>query len=95
MYRKIVNIGDWLGLVSKIIDWGVFVSVLGKMYDDNAPWGGRPRCDVVVVLKVLFLRSWYGLSVEYRIADRISFQRFIGTYNSVTDYAWLLNYLAF
>jgi len=89
-YRKVANIGDRLGMVNKIIDWDVFRPILSKMYNNNTPKGGRPHCDEIVMLKVLLLQSWYSLSdqeVEYQIADRISFQHFIGTHNPVPDYS--------
>lgn len=43
--------------------------------------GGRPPFDVVLMLKVLLLQSFYNLSddqVEYQINDRISFRQFLG-----------------
>ena len=43
--------------------------------------GGRPPHDAVRMFKVLVLREMYALSdeqVEYQIADRLSFQRFLG-----------------
>jgi IS5 family transposase len=47
--------------------------------------GGRPRMDPVMMLKVLFLQKLYDLSdqaMEYQIADRMSFQRFLKIQNT-------------
>jgi IS5 family transposase len=38
--------------------------------------GGRPNCDVILMIKIQILQHWYGMSdleVERQRADRISF----------------------
>jgi len=42
--------------------------------------GGRPKCDVILMFKILILQKWYGLSnleFERQMADRISFMAFL------------------
>ena len=55
-------------------------SILG--YDERDPKrGGRPPFDAVLMLKILVLQKYYGLSdeeTEVQIMDRFSFLQFLG-----------------
>ena len=60
------------------------------MYNNQGPQGGRPNLDVVMMIKIMCLGEWYGLSdpeLERQIADRISFQRFLGFPKKVPDHS--------
>lgn len=49
---------------------------------------GRPHVDVILMMKVLVLQSWYGLSdelLESECKDRLTFQNFLGYPSSVPD----------
>jgi IS5 family transposase len=69
-----------LSQISDLIDWAPFRCILEEMYDNKSERGGRPNCDVILMLKILILQQWYGLSdleVERQMADRISFMAFL------------------
>jgi hypothetical protein len=68
-----------------IVPWWVFRQTLETMRPVRDPRkGGRPTHDVLRMFKVLVLRELCTLctlsdeQVEYPIADRLSFQRFLG-----------------
>lgn len=88
-YRNIEKLGDKLAMAEKQIDWERFRPIVEGLYDNRGPRGGRPNLDSVMMIKVLVLQAWYGLSdpeVERQIADRLSFQRFLGFPESAPDY---------
>jgi len=58
------------------------------MYDNRSERGGRPNIDEIVMIKMLVLQSWYGLSdpeFERQANDRISFQKFLGLPERIPD----------
>jgi IS5 family transposase len=58
------------------------------MYHNKTERGGRPNFDLILMLKVLLLQQWYGLSdleTENQISDRISFMKFLGFPDSVPE----------
>lgn len=60
------------------IDWRLVETVLAGIYGKTA---GRPSYPPLLMLKVLLLESWYGLSdpaMEEALGDRLSFRRFVG-----------------
>ena len=81
--RKLQALGDPLVELDRIVPWGMFRETLESMRaaGRDPRKGGRPPHDAVRMFKVLVLRELYALSdeqVEYQIADRLSFQRFLG-----------------
>ena len=74
--------------ISDAIDWGKIRVDLEGMYDNTSERGGRPKCDPVMMFKILILQQWYGLSdmeAERQIADRISFMEFLGYPSEIPD----------
>jgi IS5 family transposase len=64
--------------IDGLIDWSRVERVLSGIYGSTT---GRPSYPPLVLLKVLLLQGWYGLSdpgMEEALADRLSFRRFIG-----------------
>ena len=64
--------------IEGLIDWSSLGAVLEGVYDSTK---GRPSYPPLVLLKVLLLQGWYGLSdpgMEEALADRLSFRRFVG-----------------
>jgi IS5 family transposase len=67
-----------------LIDWELFRHELESLlgYDKRDPRkGGRPPFDPVLMLKVLVLQKYHGLSddqTEFQILDRFSFLQFLG-----------------
>ena len=92
-YRKLETLGDPLVLLAKIVPWSIFREPLeaARGVSRDTRKGGRTPYDAVLMFKILVLRELYALSdeqVEYQIADRLSFQRFLGIdlSHAVPDY---------
>lgn len=84
-YERIQKLGDRLEPISNLIEWDKF----RKFFDENSKVG-RPPYDPILMLKMLVLQSWYGISdeeLEYQVADRFSFQKFLGFPNVIPDYS--------
>jgi IS5 family transposase len=50
------------------------------LYSNNGGKGGRPDYDEVLMIKMLVLQQWHGLSdpeLERQVNDRISFRKFL------------------
>lgn len=92
-HRKLESLGDPLVVLNRIVLWEMFRERLeaATRAGRDPRRGGRPPYDVIVMFKILVLRELYALSdeqVEYQVADRLSFQRFlgIGIEHAVPDY---------
>ena len=58
------------------------------MYRDNKEIGGRPHHDEILMIKMLILAGWHGLSdyeVELLAIDRLSFRHFLGYPDKIPD----------
>lgn len=89
-YSRVERLGDKLGEVEPLIDWEVFRPIVREMYNNRTERGGRPNNDEVVMVKMLVLQSWYGLSdpeLERQATDRISFRKFLGFPEVIPDRA--------
>jgi len=62
LYRKIHKLGNRLARIEPLIDWEAFRPIISPIYDNKTPRGGRPNVDEVVMVKLLVLQQWYGLS---------------------------------
>jgi IS5 family transposase len=79
---KIYQINNFLLLLNQLIDWAMYRDDLNKVRDkarlSNA---GRKPFDVVLMFKILVLKSLYNLSdeqLEVQIRDRLTFRAFLG-----------------
>ena len=61
-YQNVAKNGDKLAAVEPLIDWDAFTPIIQPMYSNQGPMGGRPNTDPVVMVKLLVLQQWYGLS---------------------------------
>jgi transposase, IS5 family len=89
-HKRVERLGDRLIEVEKLVDWERFRSIIAKLYADDPTTGGRPHTDEVILAKCLVLQSCYNLAdeeLEYQIADRLSFQRFLGFPENIPDYS--------
>jgi len=87
-YARIEKLGDKLAKIEPLIDWENFRPIIKDMYDNKSERGGRPNNDEVVMIKMLVLQSWYGLSdpeLERQATDRISFRKFLGFPEVIPD----------
>ena len=88
LYKDIEKLGDRLAEVEPLIDWEAFRPIIRDLYDNRTPKGGRPNVDEVMMVKMLVLQAWCGLSdpeLERRAADRISFRHFHGYPETIPD----------
>jgi len=89
-YKRVRRLGDKLAKIESLIDWEAFRPIVGKLYENKSERGGRPNIDEVVMVKLLVLQQWHGLSdpeLEKQVADRLSFRRFIGFPEDIPDYS--------
>ncbi len=88
-YQRVKRLGDKLSEIDSLIDWEAFRPIVKNMYNNKSEQGGRPNIDEVVMIKILVLQEWHGLSdpeLERQITDRISFRKFLGFPEVVPDY---------
>ena len=87
-YARVSRLGDRLEELSAVVNWEAFRPMLERFRAPNEGVG-RPETDCVLLFKMLVLQAWYGLSdeqLEYQVADRFSFQKFLGFPETVPDY---------
>lgn len=89
-YQKVRGLGDRLELMKREIDWQPFRPLVRSVFHDNEISGGRPHTDELVIVRVLLLQGWYGLSdpeLEFQVNDRLSFRNFVGFPETVPDFS--------
>jgi IS5 family transposase len=81
-FDKINQINDFLRRLEELIDWSVFLDLLNQVRSsEKRSNAGRPAFDVLLMFKILILKTIYNLSddqVELQIRDRLSFRAFLG-----------------
>jgi IS5 family transposase len=93
-YERVKKRGDKLVEIGSMIEWEPFRAILDPIFKNKGENGGRPNIDVVIMLKLLVIQQWKGLSdpaLEREVADRISFRVFLGTTEVIPDFStvWL------
>ncbi len=76
--QKKLRCERFLEEMEKIIPWEKFCDAVQPFYTENET--GRKRMELILMLKIYFLRQWYALSdpaAEEAIYDRNSFQKFL------------------
>ena len=87
---RVKRLGDKLSQIETLIDWSAFLPIVVDMYDNKSKKGGRPNIDEVLMIKLLVLQEWHGLSdpeLERQVTDRISFRNFLGFPETIPDYS--------
>ncbi len=87
-YACVEQLGDTLAEIYPLIDWEFFRPIIRSMYDNRTERGGRPNNDEIIMIKMLVLQQWCGLSdpeLERQANDRISFQKFLGFPEIIPD----------
>ena len=87
-YAAVAARGDLLNEIDGLIDWDLFRPRLSTLYQSDTDQGGRPHTDVIVLMKLMVLQQWYGLSdyeLERQAGDRISFRHFLGYPATIPD----------
>jgi len=90
LYQKTTRLGDKLAKIEPLIDWTAFTPIIQPMYSNQGPSGGRPNMDPVLMVKLLVLQAWYGLSdpeLERQAGNRIDFMHFLGFPENAPDYS--------
>jgi IS5 family transposase len=67
--------------IDKIVNWAKLVELFSAIDKTDRYIGGRPRKEILMMTKALFIQHLYDLSdpeLEEQLNDRISFQRFAG-----------------
>src|SRR5665648_85465 len=88
-YERVEKLGDKLIEANNVIDWVKFRPIVADMYDNHTEKGGRPNYDEILMVKLLVLQAWHGLSdpeLERQVTDRISFMKFLGFPETIPDY---------
>ncbi len=70
-----------LDRLDRAVPWSELAEPIRATYANNSVQGGRPNVPVVMMLKIVMLQKWFGLSdpaMEGMLRDRISFRRFVG-----------------
>lgn len=93
-YENISALGNRLGEISSLINWNQFRPLLLDLYVNREDGTGRPSYDPVIMIKLLVLQQWYGLSdaeLEREVHDRLSFRYFLGNLDKIPDHStiWL------
>jgi len=89
-YEKVARLGDRLAKIDQAVDWESLRPIIRAMYTNSTTLGGRPNTDEVLMVKLLVLQSWYGLSdmeLERQAANRLDFQNFLGWPEKAPDYS--------
>jgi IS5 family transposase len=85
-YDKVKQLKSRLDDMKKLIDWETFL----PLFPEKESNMGRPAYEKILMIKILFLQSWYSISdeeTEYQIHDRLSFQQFLDFPNYIPDYS--------
>jgi IS5 family transposase len=89
-YKETQKHGDKLAKTEKLVNWKAFTPIIQPMYTNQGPSGGRPNMDPVLMVKLLVLQAWYGLSdpeLERQAGNRIDFMHFLGFPEKAPDYS--------
>jgi len=90
LYKETAHKGDKLAKIEPLIDWNKFRPIIQPMYSNKTHRGGRPNMDPVLMVKLLVLQAWYGLSdpeLERQASNRIDFMHFLGYPKKAPDYS--------
>jgi hypothetical protein len=61
-YKEVEKLGDCLAEVDGFIEWEAFRPIVAGLFTNSGHQGSWPNINEVVMVKLLVLKSWYGLS---------------------------------
>ena len=61
-YSRVKALGDPLCDIGSPIDWERFKFMGRDLYNNKTSRRGRPNIDIVIMVKLLVLQHWFGLS---------------------------------
>src|SRR3989344_6072555 len=85
-YAKVKKLRSRLENMGKLIEWDKFI----ELFPERESAVGRPNYEKILMLKMMFVQGWYGLSdeeLEFQVNDRLSFQQFLDFPNFIPDYS--------
>ena len=88
-YEKVKTLRPRLEEMKKLLNWKAFLRLFPD-YKKSRRGRGRPFYSRILMLKLLFLQSWYNISdeeLEFQCNDRLSFQQFLDYPQSIPDYS--------
>lgn len=86
--KRLDELGDPLSGLKSSINWEQFRPIMEGTYDNRTEKGGHPNYDEVLMIKILVLQHWYGLSdqkMELEMTKNISFMRFLDFQEDIPD----------
>ena len=72
--------------IKKIIEWNKFI----LLFPERETLRGRPPYEKILMVKLLFLQGWYGISdeeIEFQVNDRLSFRNFLDFPENIPDFS--------
>jgi IS5 family transposase len=87
-YDRLAKLGDPLAQANTLLDWERFRPMTEELYNNKTEKGGHPNIDVVLMIKILVLQQWYGLSdprMERELTNNLSFMNFLGFPETIPD----------
>ena len=85
-YAKVKQLRSRLEDMKNLLDWNSFL----PLFSDRKSNFGRPAYENIMMVKVLFLQSCYGISdeeMEYQMHNRLDFQQFLDYPTSIPDFS--------
>jgi IS5 family transposase len=87
-YDQLKRFGDRLADMKDIIDWECLRSTLNDLYSNDTENGGRSNYDPILMVKILFLQSIYGIvdeAMEMELYSNIRFINFLDYPETIPD----------
>ena len=72
--------------IKKIIEWNKFI----PLFPERETTRGRPPYEKILMVRLLFLQGWYGISdeeIEFQVNDRLSFRNFLDFPENIPDFS--------
>ena len=72
--------------IKKLLDWSKFL----LLFPEKESTRGRPSYEKILMIRLLLLQNWYGISdeeLEFQVKDRVSFRSFLDFPKSIPDYS--------
>ena len=88
-YENVKKLRPRLEEMKNLLDWKAFLKLFPD-YNKGRKGKGRPYYNRILMLKLLFLQSWYNISdeeLEFQCYDRLSFQQFLDYPKNIPDYS--------
>ena len=85
-YDRVKKIRPKLEEMKSLLDWNAFI----PLFSSEEGGRGRPAYDKILMVRILFLQSWYSLSdeeIEFQVHDRLSFQQFLDFPEKIPDFS--------